>query len=82
MTDEARLGEVMEEVARMWRLVLGVEQVGHGDDFFELGGNSITAIRLAPLLQERFGVEPDITTIFDHPTPAAFARAVHELMTG
>lgn len=80
MTDDAQIGEVTEEIARMWRRVLDVEQVGHSDDFFELGGNSITAIRLMPLLQERFGVQPDVTTIFDFPTPAEFARALHELL--
>lgn len=64
------------DVAALWSDVLGVEQIGDGDDFFELGGNSITAIRLLPLAQERFGVELDVGFVFDHPTLSEFAAGL------
>ena len=61
------------EVIRMWEEVLGIEDIGENDDFFELGGTSIAAIRLVPLLEDRFGVDVDVTLVFDAATPAALA---------
>jgi len=63
----------------MWRQALGVDEIGAHDDFFDLGGSSITAIRLIPLIHQRFGVEPSITVIFEHPTPAELAAALATL---
>ena len=37
---------IERELATMWREVLGVERVGRDDDFFELGGQSLIAVRL------------------------------------
>lgn len=84
MTDVPRHDrmDLAEELARMWESLLGVEKVNPDDDFFEVGGNSITAVRLVPLISSRFGVEPDIGVIFDHPTPADLADALHQLMAG
>lgn len=45
------------EVARIWEEVLGVERVGASDNFFDLGGQSLTAVRLAGRLRDDFGVE-------------------------
>ena len=37
---------IERELAAMWRELLGVERVGRDDDFFELGGQSLIAVRL------------------------------------
>jgi acyl carrier protein len=79
MTGETSQG-VVRDIAEMWQSLLDLDHVSTADDFFDIGGSSITAIRLVPLLQERFGVEPDITVIFDHPTPAELARALATLI--
>jgi acyl carrier protein len=80
MTGETSQG-VVRDIAEMWQSLLDLDHVAAADDFFDIGGSSITAIRLVPLLQERFGVEPDITVIFDHPTPVELARALATLIT-
>nr|WP_179419880.1 acyl carrier protein [Streptomyces sp. TLI_235] len=46
------------------------------DDFFALGGDSIAAVELAVLLEERLGLEVDTTTIVDAPDLAALAAAL------
>ncbi|WP_239142050.1 phosphopantetheine-binding protein, partial [Plantactinospora endophytica] len=56
--------------------VLGVAGVGPGDDFFDLGGNSLLATQLAARV--RTGLSADCTArdIFDSPTPAELAVVV------
>jgi acyl carrier protein len=39
----------------LWAAALGSDDVGEGDDFFELGGNSLTAIDLMARIRAEFG---------------------------
>ncbi|HYX24955.1 MAG TPA: amino acid adenylation domain-containing protein, partial [Thermoanaerobaculia bacterium] len=55
-------------VAGLWREVLKVERVGAHDDFFELGGNSITGAVLINRLQQDLGEIVQVVMIFDHST--------------
>ena len=43
---EAPRGEIESVLAGWWRELLGVDNVGRDDDFFDLGGHSLTGIRL------------------------------------
>jgi acyl-CoA synthetase (AMP-forming)/AMP-acid ligase II len=63
---EARLGA-------LWRRVLRVRSAGAGDDFFALGGDSLTATQLATVAGEAFGVAVPAALAFDHPTLSAQA---------
>jgi phthiocerol/phenolphthiocerol synthesis type-I polyketide synthase E len=64
---------IADDVIEFWREALGLDEIGPDDDFFELGGNSVAAIRLLPLLDERFAVKADVLLIFDYPTPRELA---------
>ncbi|GAA2000423.1 hypothetical protein GCM10009799_29700 [Nocardiopsis rhodophaea] len=48
--------EVELRLTRIWESVLDTARVGIGDDFFELGGDSLVAIRLTTEVQSAFGV--------------------------
>jgi acyl carrier protein len=65
----------------LWQEALGVDVVDADDDFFDLGGNSITAIRLIPLITDRLGVEPGVADIFENPTPRTLAGALADTGT-
>jgi acyl-coenzyme A synthetase/AMP-(fatty) acid ligase len=65
-----------EVIARTWSDVLGVTPVGVTDDFFVLGGNSLSAVRAAFRLSEELGHKVAVRSLFDHPTVEAMARHV------
>jgi amino acid adenylation domain-containing protein len=58
--------ETME--AEAWRDALGLEQVGIRDNFFALGGNSLTAMRVVARLREQLEAELSVASLFEHPT--------------
>ncbi|GLZ28595.1 hypothetical protein Lesp02_07850 [Lentzea sp. NBRC 105346] len=65
--------ETERVIARVWADVLGVERVGAADSFFELGGDSISSIRVISRLRGEFGVDLSPRDLFDHPTVAGLA---------
>jgi amino acid adenylation domain-containing protein len=67
---------VEEQVAEVWREVLGRPRVGAHDDFFALGGHSLLAMQVVTRLREAFGVEVPLQRLFEASTPAALAREV------
>jgi nonribosomal peptide synthetase protein BlmIV len=60
-------------IAAAFAEVLGLDQVGVGDDFFLTGGHSILAGRLTALLSERLGLRVGLADLFAAPTVAALA---------
>ncbi|WP_270171314.1 non-ribosomal peptide synthetase [Paenibacillus sp. SYP-B4298] len=66
-----------EALCRIWSSVLGVEQVGIDDSFFELGGDSILSIQVvARAAQEGLRVTP--RDIFEQRTIAQLSRVVQQ----
>jgi amino acid adenylation domain-containing protein len=59
-----------KQMAALWSEVLGIEPVGIDDSFFELGGTSLQAVRLASAWQSRYGSELPLVKIFQYPTVA------------
>lgn len=56
--------------------MLDLPAVDPEDDLFDLGGHSLTIIRIAARIRESFGVEVDFDVFFDTPTVAGIARVV------
>ena len=55
--------------------VLGVERVGVTDDFFALGGTSLTAVRLLTAAAEQ-GLRLTYDQIYEHPTPRGLSAGL------
>jgi hypothetical protein len=63
----------LESVRQVWQEVLGVERVVDGDDFFRLGGTSLTALRLTTELRRRGSVALRTADLYVRPRFVAFA---------
>ncbi len=57
-----------ETLVRIWREVLDHAHVGVRDDFFQLGGHSLTAARMFARLREEFGRGLPVSTLLQRPT--------------
>src|SRR6185295_12797140 len=69
--------EMERVVAGIWQKLLGVDEVGVHDDFFELGGHSFLTTVLVTELRQAFGIDVGIRELFEKPTVAGFAAAIH-----
>ena len=66
-------------IAQIWAEVLKRERVGAEDNFLELGGHSLMAIRILGRLSKTFGVRLPLRVLFEAPTVAALALQIDEL---
>jgi hypothetical protein len=69
-------------IQRTWAEILGVERVGPGDDFFDLGGHSLLVPSAVDLLGSRVGIDLQPRALFEAPTPAEMAELIAELRVG
>lgn len=73
------MGVVENRLVEIWRRVLGIERVGINDDFFDLGGDSLsTALMLAEIEKtaQPAGRRLDLSNFFRTPTVASLARVI------
>jgi amino acid adenylation domain-containing protein len=73
---EAPQGEIETLLAEIFTDLLTVGRVGRHDSFFELGGNSMTAMRVINQLRQRMQLELPLRAVFETRTVAALAKRV------
>jgi acyl carrier protein len=72
--DRSAIAETVEEI---WRGLLSVPMESEDETFFELGGESISAVRIVTRIEEALGVEIDVADVFnDDPTLGELIRMV------
>ncbi len=60
----------------LYATLLGITRVGATDSFFDLGGNSLTAMRLVNMISRKTDVDIGVSAIFLHPSPRLLAAAI------
>jgi len=69
-------------LAEVWAEILDVEQVGIHDNFFTLGGDSVSATRIVARLHGALKLDLPLTILFDHPTVAELASFIMQRLPG
>ncbi len=77
-TGDPPKSEVEIALAAIWRELLDVDSIGLHDNFFDLGGNSLMAVQMHRLIDERTSYPLHLTDLFRFPTVGALAHFVAE----
>lgn len=67
---------VEQTLAQIWQEVLKVQRVGVEDNFFDLGGHSLIAMRVAARIRQIFNIEIALRELFELPTLAGLADRI------
>ena len=73
---DAPLSAIERRVAAVWEELLAVRPIGIHENFFDVGGHSLLAARLAARLRTELGVDVPVSAILNTPTIAEFAQAL------
>ncbi len=72
----ATLVETM--MVELYSIVLGSEQVGATDSFFDLGGSSLQAMRLVSMINTELEVDIGVAAVFQGPAPRQLAAVLRD----
>jgi amino acid adenylation domain-containing protein len=70
-----------QQLVEIWEELLGVHSIGIEDDFFELGGDSLLAMRVTSRLHALWHVNLSLHRFFEVPTVAQLVETVSRLQT-
>lgn len=70
-----------KKLAGIWENVFGIRPIGIHDNFFSLGGHSLSAVKLTAAIEKETGKKLRLCTIFQQPTVARLAKALQEANT-
>ncbi len=67
-------GSLAVTISAIWREVLGLEQVGARDNFFDLGGDSLKLIEVHSRLRKQLDRKLSLVDLFEFPTIEALVE--------
>ncbi|MCE2573782.1 non-ribosomal peptide synthetase [Motilimonas eburnea] len=73
--------ELEKQVCEIWQGVLNQEQVGLQDNFFQLGGHSLTATQVMAKINQWFDLAMPVKTLFQVQTVAELVAAIESETT-
>jgi amino acid adenylation domain-containing protein len=69
-----------EVLATIWAEVLSLASVGIDENFFDLGGHSLTATRIIHRINQTFDLDLRMRVVFDEPTIAGLSLVIEEAL--
>lgn len=73
---QAPESELETKIAAIWKEVLGIDEVGIDDNFYDIGGHSLAVIQVHNKLKETLGIDFSITVLFQLPTIRLLAEHI------
>lgn len=70
---EAPRNEFEEAIVGIWREVLGIEEIGINDNFFEIGGHSLLLVEAHNKITQKFQIEFSLIEMFAHSTVSSLS---------
>ena len=74
-------GEMESVLAEWWQELLGVETIGPDDDFFDLGGHSLIAVRMFSKIKKTYQQDLNLSTLFEARTIRQLAGLIRKAGT-
>lgn len=71
---------IEQTLCELWQELLGINEVGVHDSFFDLGGHSLIAVRLFARIRKLFSVDLPISALFTAQTVAAGADLIRAML--
>jgi acyl carrier protein len=71
--------ELEEQLVSIWCELLDLDRVGIHDNFFDLGGHSLMAIRAVSRIHELSKLELSVASLFEHSTIAGLAEYIETM---
>jgi natural product biosynthesis luciferase-like monooxygenase protein len=71
---------IEQQLTEIWAEVLNVKDIGVNDNFFALGGHSLSAVQVVFQARQAFGVDLPLRMIFQAPTLVELAGKVEALL--
>jgi acyl-CoA synthetase (AMP-forming)/AMP-acid ligase II/acyl carrier protein len=68
--------EIEENLMKIWEEVLNIYNFSIEDDFFEIGGHSLRAIKVTSLIHKKFNIEIRLGDFFENPTIKELAQFI------
>lgn len=78
-TNSAKMRSTIDRLRRLWREILERDDLADDADFFDLGGNSLSAVALMAQVRAEFGVVLEALTLFDYTTLEALAGQIDRM---
>ncbi len=74
--------EIEALIIDVWQQLLGIDQLGIHDNFFDLGGNSLIALKVISRLKQALQMDIPVVSLFEGPTAHALAEMLSQQQNG
>jgi acyl carrier protein len=72
---------IADVIMALWKEALGIEDIRENDDFFALGGHSLSLVQVVAQLRERLRIDLPLSDLIEKSTVASWTRAVDAAMS-
>ncbi len=76
VTHSGPRNEIERRLVDIWKNLLGLKNIGIQDNFFDIGGYSLLAVKVVAEINKRFDIDLSMGAMYQHPTVEALAAMI------